>query len=93
MDDSEKLCRYCGRKGTIPYYYMGLKPKVKNWFKTENFIKSVLDHWHDKNSWLHTDPPIYMKEIWHGKRWQDLKWFSDPNSWFYYHLLVLIVKL
>ena len=23
-----------------------------------------------------------MKEIWHGKRWQDLKWFWDPNSRF-----------
>ena len=33
MDDSEKLCRYCSSKGTIPYYYMGLKLKVKNWFK------------------------------------------------------------
>lgn len=24
-------CRHCGKKGTIPYYYLGLETKVKLW--------------------------------------------------------------
>ena len=32
LGSQSDLCRHCGDKGTIPYYYLGLKGKIKCWY-------------------------------------------------------------
>ena len=39
MEDKNSLCRFCGKPGTIQYYYLGLPQKVKLWCSDESVSK------------------------------------------------------
>ena len=34
MENKDDLCRNCGKKHYLTYYYLGLNSKVKNWFRS-----------------------------------------------------------
>jgi len=81
MANKDDKCTNCGRKGNITYYYLGLKSKVKNWFRDETTLKNMLAHWDERDHWLgRQEPWPVKKEIWDGKRWVELQWFWDPNK-------------
>ena len=43
-------CQYCGQKGTIPYYYLGLETKVKQWVSDSEMCKKMTQHWKKKET-------------------------------------------
>lgn len=81
MENKKDKCPHCGNYGYIPYMYLGLESKVKNWFRNKEMCERMLSHWIEKEHWLDNDEeyPI-KKELWDGKRWRDLKWFWNPES-------------
>lgn len=81
MAKNDDLCYHCGNKGYLKYCYLGLKPKVKNWFRDKKMCKKMLSHWNERGHWLGRNQSYDNKrEIWDGERWVELQWFWDPNS-------------
>ena len=39
MESPEALCKYCGNKGTIKYYYLSIKDKLQQWCGNEDMCK------------------------------------------------------
>ena len=39
MQSEDDLCPHCNKKGTIPYYYLGLRPKINLWASDLFFAK------------------------------------------------------
>ena len=67
---------HCGKEGYVKYYYLGLHPKIKNWFRSDVMWKRMLSDWEERelgrtSSWL------LKKVMWGGQRWIDLQWFWD----------------
>lgn len=89
MKDKNSLCEFCGKKGWLKYYYLGLKSKVKHWFKSKDMCDKMLAHWKDRKKWLGCNISNKVKsEVWDGDRWLELQWFCkqvDPAS----YLLIL----
>lgn len=80
MNNKDDKCSYCGNQGNIKYLYLGLDNKVKNWFRNKDMCEKMLSHWTDRETWLGDDIDHDLRnEIWHGKRWSELKWFWNPN--------------
>lgn len=52
MESEDDLCLHCNKKGTIPYYYLGLRPKINLWPSEPIFCKKMLSHWFEKDHWL-----------------------------------------
>ena len=46
MESATEKCRYCGEAGTIKYYYLGLRSKVKLW------VADQQAHWVEKEHWI-----------------------------------------
>jgi hypothetical protein len=73
---------HCGNKGYLKYYYLGLKSKVKNWFRNRNLCSKMLAHWKECSHWLGRNQSYDIKrEIWDGERWLQLQWFWDPHCY------------
>lgn len=48
LESQSDLCRHCGEKGAIPYYYLGLKGKIKRWVSHPDMCYKLLSHWREK---------------------------------------------
>lgn len=87
MEQKDEACPHCGKKGTIPYYYMSLIAKVKRWCSSTYMCLKMLAHWKQRHHWL-PDECVCLenwcwplkKEIWDGKRFAELAYFWDPNG-------------
>ena len=81
LESQSDLCRHCGEKGSIPYYYLGLKGKIKRWVSHPDVCYRMLSHWREKEHWLNRHGGWHTKkELWDGERFAELSWFWDPNS-------------
>ena len=81
LESKSDLCRHCGEKGAIPYYYLGLKGKIKRWVSHPDMCYKLLSHWREKEHWLNRNEGWHVKkELWDGKRFAELSWFWDPNT-------------
>ena len=84
MEDKDSLCKFCGKPGTIQYYYLGLCQKVKLWCSDDTMCQKMAAFWEEKDHWLHHKGAWFpLKEVWDGFRFSDVSWFWDPDSeWF-----------
>jgi hypothetical protein len=82
MENKNDKCPQCGETNhRIKYMYLGLKSKVKNWFRSETMCKKLLAHWLEREHWLENSGGWQVKkELWDGKRWAELQWFWNPDS-------------
>ena len=81
LESKSDLCCYCGEKGAIAYYYLGLKGKIKRWVSHPDMCYKLLSHWREKEHWLNRNEGWHVKkELWDGKRFAELSWFWDPNT-------------
>ena len=81
MEDPDVLCRHCGKKGCIKYYYLGLSDKIRTWFSDFSMCKKMLAHWVNKENWIRGvgHNLDLLKEVWDGSRFNELAWFWDPD--------------
>lgn len=80
MQDKDSMCRFCGKPGTIQYYYLGLHQKVKLWCSDESMCQKIAALWDEKDHWLdHEGPWFPLKEVWDGSRFSEVSWFWDPD--------------
>lgn len=85
MESKTDVCPHCGKQGTIPYYYLSVKDKVKRWFSSEEMCKKMTAHWQEREHWL---PPERQegwgwhlkKEFWDGIQFAKLSYFWDPDK-------------
>lgn len=81
MDSPNATCRHCGKNGKIKYYYLGLSEKIRTWFSDPSMCEKMLAHWVNREAWLSgTGPNFELKEVWDGSRFNELKWFWDPDE-------------
>lgn len=85
MSSEDELCPHCNKKGTIPYYYLGLGPKINLWSSDPIFCKKIMAHWFEKDHWLGQENQEGWgfedkREIWDGKRFSELQWFWNPEE-------------
>lgn len=81
LEKKSDECQYCGQTGTIPYYYLGLETKVKQWVSDPDMCNKMTAHWREKEHWLQTTEGWHTKtELWDGDRFAELSWFWDPES-------------
>ncbi|CAB3980658.1 Hypothetical predicted protein [Paramuricea clavata] len=81
MENKNDSCKHCGNRGYLKYYYLGLKAKVKNWFRDPDMCRKMLSHCNERAHWLgRTESYDDKSELWHGERWVELQWFWDPNT-------------
>lgn len=81
MEDPNALCRYCGKKGSIKYYYLGLSDEIRTWFSDSSMCKKMLAHWINTENWIGGEGANdILKEVWDGSRFNELAWFWDPDS-------------
>lgn len=85
MSSEDELCPHCNKKGTIPYYYLGLGPKINLWASDPSYCKKLLGHWFEKEHWLGQENREgwgfeSKREIWDGKRFSELQWFWNPEE-------------
>ena len=52
MESKDEPCPHCRHSGTIPYYYLGLPDKVKNWCSSAEMCKKMTAHWSQCDHWL-----------------------------------------
>lgn len=81
MDSESKVCRHCGEKGKIKYYYLGLHGKMKQWFSDPEMCEKMASHWMQKDHWMHerNDRTHTKNEVWDGSRFAELSWFWNPE--------------
>ena len=85
MGSKTDVCPHCGKQGTIPYYYLSVKDKVKRWFSSEEMCKKMTAHWQEREHWL---PPgsqegwgwHLKKEFWDGVQFAKLSYFWNPDK-------------
>ncbi|KAL5497095.1 hypothetical protein EMCRGX_G013500 [Ephydatia muelleri] len=81
MDSPISTCKYCGKQGSIPYYYLRLSDKIKRWCQDAMFCKKITAHWREKEHWLKAEHKNFKKcEIWDGSRFAEYAWFWDPTA-------------
>lgn len=78
MQSEDDLCPHCNKKGTIPYYYLGLCPKINLWVSDPTFCKKILAHWFEKDHWLGQENQEgwgfqSKSEIWDGRCFSELQ--------------------
>ena len=67
VEDPNALCRHCGKKGSIKYYYLGLSDKIRTWFGDFSMCEKMLAHWINKEAWISGKRPNnVLKEVWDG---------------------------
>jgi len=81
MESPLATCRYCGKIGSIKYYYIGLSDKIERWCADPVFCKMMMAHWENKAHWIdgigaNVDE---LTEIWDGSRFNEMKWFWDKD--------------
>lgn len=80
METPDALCRHCGKKGEIKYYYLGLPEKIHRWCEDPIMCEKMMGHWKEKEHWISGVGSFFSyKEIWDGSRFNELKWFWDPT--------------
>jgi len=84
MDSKDSCCTFCGKHGTIKYYYLGLPQKIKLWCSDPTFCEKMSKFWEEREHWLNHEGPWYpLKEVWDGSRFSEVSWFWDPDcEWF-----------
>lgn len=81
LEKKSDECQYCGQRGSIPYYYLGLETKVVQWVSDPNMCYKITAHWREKEHWLSRTEGWHTKtELWDGERFVELSWFWDPES-------------
>ena len=81
MDSPNATCRYCGKVGKIKYCYLGLCDKIERWCSDAAMCSKMMAHWENKGHWIYgCGPNQELKEIWDGSRFNELKWFWDPQA-------------
>lgn len=85
MSSEDDLCPHCGKSGTIPFYYLGLGPKVNLWASDPLFCKKMLSHWFERDHWILQESQDgwgfeTKTEIWDGIRFAELQWFWNPEE-------------
>lgn len=81
MDCANTTCRFCGKKGVIKYYYLGLPDKMKRWFSDPVMCDKMLGHWKEKGHWISgVGANFTLKELWDGGRLNELSYFWDPEK-------------
>ena len=83
MLSSDDRCKYCGKSGSIKYYYLGLPDKIKRWCSSASMCTKMMAHWENKDHWIRgTGPNFTLTEVWDGSRFNELSWFWNPEcSW------------
>ena len=81
METPDSLCRHCGKKGSSKYYYLGISDQIQLWCANEAMCNKMMAHWEEKGRWLHGEGANFtLKEVWDGSRFNELKWFWNPDS-------------
>ena len=85
MSSEDDLCPHCGKSGTIPFYDLGLGPRVKLWASDPLFCKKMLSHWFERDHWILQESQDGWgfepkTEIWDGTRFAELQWFWNPEE-------------
>ena len=85
MSSEDDLCPHCGKSGTIPFYYLGLGPRVNLWASDPLFCKKMLSHWFERDHWILQESQDgwgfeTKTEIWDGNRFAELQWFWNPEE-------------
>ena len=85
MSSENDLCPHCGKSGTIPFYYLGLGPRVNLWASDPLFCKKMLSHWFERDHWILQESQDgwgfeTKTEIWDGTRFAELQWFWNPEE-------------
>ena len=85
LSSEDELCPHCSKRGSIPFYYLGLGPKVNLWASDPVFCKKMLSHWFQKDHWIERESEDgwgfeLKKEIWDGNRFAELQWFWNPEE-------------
>ena len=81
MESSTAVCKYCGKQGTIKYYYLSISDKIQQWCANEAMCKKMMAHWEDKGHWMQGEGANFtLKEVWDGSRFNELSWFWNPES-------------
>ena len=82
MKSATEKCRFCGEAGTIKYYYLGLRSKVKLWVADQQMCEKMTAHWVEKEHWINggNDRWSIKKEVWDGTRFSELAWFWNPDE-------------
>ena len=75
------MCKICGSKGTIPYYYLSIKNKVQMFCSDAEFCVKMTAHWEEKDHWLNrTGGWMPHKEIWDGYRYTAAAYLTKSVS-------------
>lgn len=48
MEPWDDVCPHCGKEGYVKSCYLGLHPKIKNWFRSDGMWKRMLSHWEER---------------------------------------------
>ena len=82
MESATEKCRFCGEAGSIKYYYLGLRSKVKLWVADQQMCEKMTAHWVEKEHWINggNDGWSIKKEVWDGTRFSELAWFWNPDE-------------
>jgi len=82
MESVTEKCRFCGEAGTIKYYYLGLRSKVKLWAADQEMCGKMTAHWLEKEHWMNGGNGGWSikKEVWDGTRFSELAWFWNPDE-------------
>ena len=83
MADPSSKCKYCGKEGSIKYYYLGLSDKIILWCQNKEMCQKMMAHWDNKDHWIERIGSNFpLEEIWDGSRFNELSWFWDPSNTF-----------
>lgn len=82
MEFATEKCRFCGEAGTVKYYYLGLRSKVKLWVGEQQMCEKMTAHWSEKEHWINGGNGGWSikKEVWDGTRFSELAWFWNPDE-------------
>ena len=89
LSSDSDFCRYCGRPGTVKYYYLSVIDKLRNWVLQKHMCEKMIGHWKEKAHWLQQEHSendsnswgySCKKEVWDGQRFAELSYFWDPEK-------------
>ena len=73
MESPTAVCKYCGKQGTIKYYYLSISDKIQQWCANEAMCTKMMAHWEDKGHWIRGEGANFtLKEVWDGSRFNEL---------------------
>ena len=81
MKRESDMCKICGSKSTIPYYYLSIKNKVQMYCSDAEFCVKVTAHWEERDHWLNcTGGWMPRKKIWDGSRYTAAAYLTQGVS-------------